>query len=256
MKIRIAGLVLLGSVALVWADPNVEKAQQALKDEGFYYGDITGQKDADTTAAIRRYQIRNGLQVTGDLNEETLKALSANPSANSDAVAKASPSAAPDTSDLRSESHGPREGEERGRPAEPVTPINPLTGEAFPDVSQDREQPRPSDNEVAPPRSGLFAGTPYESAPPQVQRDVVASAQTVLADKKLYHAPVDGVFGSDLEFSLRAYQARVGIPVTGRLDLQTLAALQLLPGSNADGLPARRHVFPGRPIVRGEWIRE
>src|SRR5215210_731699 len=68
------GLFLLGS-ALVQADPLTASIQQTLKDQGFYYGEITGQKDADTTAAIRRYQIRNGLQITGELNAETQKSL-------------------------------------------------------------------------------------------------------------------------------------------------------------------------------------
>ena len=75
MKLRIAALLLLVSAGIVRADQTVENVQQALKDQGFYYGEVTGQKDADTTAAIRRYQIRNGLQITGDLNDETLKAL-------------------------------------------------------------------------------------------------------------------------------------------------------------------------------------
>ena len=46
---------------------------------------VTGDKSAETTAAIRRYQIRNGLQVTGELNEETLRAV--NSSSNSVASA-------------------------------------------------------------------------------------------------------------------------------------------------------------------------
>ena len=45
------------------ADSLTESAQQVLKEQGFYYGDINGKKDADTTAAIRRYQIRNGLKL-------------------------------------------------------------------------------------------------------------------------------------------------------------------------------------------------
>src|SRR5215210_4524978 len=68
------GLLLLGS-GLAQADPLTASIQQTLKDQGFYYGEITGQKDADTTAAIRRYQIRNGLQITGELNAETQKSL-------------------------------------------------------------------------------------------------------------------------------------------------------------------------------------
>ena len=83
MKLRIAAVILLASVGLLPADQSVEKVQQALKDQGFYYGEITGQKDADTTAAIRRYQIRNGLQITGDLNEETLTGAAAFRSATS-----------------------------------------------------------------------------------------------------------------------------------------------------------------------------
>jgi len=42
--------------------------QQALKDQGFYYGEINGETNANLSAAIRRYQIRNGLQVNGELN--------------------------------------------------------------------------------------------------------------------------------------------------------------------------------------------
>ena len=57
------------------ADEAIANTQQALKDQGFYYGEITGHKDADTTAAIRRYQIRNGLKVTGELNNETQRSL-------------------------------------------------------------------------------------------------------------------------------------------------------------------------------------
>ena len=60
---------------LVRADQLVESVQQALKDEGFYYGEVNGDMNANLTAAIRRYQIRNGLQVTGELNDETLRSL-------------------------------------------------------------------------------------------------------------------------------------------------------------------------------------
>src|SRR5205085_8442540 len=58
----ILGMLLVQSLV---ADPTIEQAQQALKEQGSYYGEVTGQKNADTAAAIRRFQIRNGLQVTG-----------------------------------------------------------------------------------------------------------------------------------------------------------------------------------------------
>lgn len=250
MKLRTAVLMLLIPVGALFADPMIENVQQALKDEGFYYGEITGNKDADTTAAIRRYQIRNGLQITGDLNDETLKALGVN-SSGGRAIVKAAPTAAPETSDLKAEP----ETRQPQRPTEPQGPTNPLTGQPFPEPRRDR-QPPPTSYDAGPPRlSGNFAGTPYESSPPAVQQDVILSAETILARRGLYRGPIDGQFGPDLEFSLRAYQSRARLPVTGRLDLDTLAALQLLPGGNEPVYIPRRRPFE-KPPVRGVWIHE
>ena len=249
MKLRIVVLGVLASAGLVMADPAIENVQQALKDQGFYYGEVTGQKDADTTAAIRRYQIRNGLQITGDLNDETLKSLGADSSGGSPVV-KASPTAAPqvtrerETSDLQTDPRGNS------------GPTNPLTGQPFPDQSQDRQPSVRPNYEAVPAQPGQhFAGTPYGSSPPEVQQNVIISAQNILARRGLYRGAIDGLAGPDLEFSLRAYQARVHIPVTGKLDLETLAALQLLPhGRGPVYIPRRRP--PREEPVRGEWIPE
>src|SRR5260370_41701819 len=79
MKRTIAHLLLAVCVAgLVRADQTTQSVQQALKEQGFYYGNVTGDKSAETTAAIRRYQIRNGLQVTGEIDPETLRSLNVN----------------------------------------------------------------------------------------------------------------------------------------------------------------------------------
>ena len=75
MKITTAAVIFMGSMMLMRADQLVESVQQALKDEGFYYGEVNGDMNANVTAAIRRYQIRNGLQVSGELNDETLRSL-------------------------------------------------------------------------------------------------------------------------------------------------------------------------------------
>src|SRR5437016_14657050 len=80
MKSKIAALIFIGSLMLARADQLVESVQQALKDQGFYYGEVTGEMNANLTAAIRRYQIRNGLQVNGELNNETLQSLGINSS--------------------------------------------------------------------------------------------------------------------------------------------------------------------------------
>lgn len=247
MRIQIVTLILIASIASGRADQTIESAQQTLKDQGFYYGEITGEKDADTIAAIRRYQIRNGLQITGELNEETLRSLRSTPARPSEPVAKPAPAPAPnpDLSDLRDDSR--REGERVSPPSQ-----------SFSQIPQDRQPVQPDAGAAVRPTGGLFAGTPYEAAPPDVQRKVIADAQKILTRLDLFRSPIDGMFGADLEFSLRAYQSRVRLPTTGRLDLDTLAALKLLPGADAPIYRPRRGLRPRpypQPPVRGEWIR-
>ena len=245
MTTRIAAVIFLGSVMLIRADQLVERVQQALKDQGFYYGEVTGEMNANVTAAIRRYQIRNGLQVSGQLNAETLQSLGLDSSAAARLVTKAAPQAPAATA---TPSDQPQASTGNVSPAPPV--------QAFGNAPQD-QQVYPS-NPVTPGASpgGVLAGTPFEAAPPGVQRNVVFSAQIALARRGLYHDEINGVYGPAMEFSLRAYQSRTRLPVTGRLDLETLAALQLLPGGRAPMFyPPRRRARPGPP-VRGEWVPE
>ncbi len=245
MKAKVVVLVLLGSVALVRGDQMIESVQQALKDQGFYYGEITGETNANLSAAIRRYQIRNGLEVNGELNSETLRSLRINSSAPGQPTVKVSPSPSPGAVPKAESS-----GETAGPATAPVQP--------FSNPPQDR-QLYPS-NPVVPGASPglLFAGTPYESALPDVQRNLLLSAQIALARRGLYRGEIDGIYGPAMEFSLRAYQARTGLPVTGRFDLETLAALQLLPRARAPTFnPFRQRLRPRpEPPVRGDWIPE
>src|SRR6476620_7274117 len=149
-------VVTLCAVSLVRADQGIRSLQQTLKDQGFYYGAVTGDKNAETTAAIRRYQIRNGLQVTGEINEETLR--SVNPSSNP--VASAS------------------------QPASKPAAIQPNS--VRPDASARLSQSSPpSVNqpdrplETNPPYSASF----YQSAPLRVNRRIIAGAQYQLMSR-------------------------------------------------------------------------
>ncbi|PYK13208.1 MAG: hypothetical protein DME65_02420 [Verrucomicrobia bacterium] len=243
MKAKIAALIFIGSLMLARADQMIESVQQALKDQGFYYGEITGQMSSDLTAAVRRYQIRNGLQVNGQLNSETLQSLGVNSSAAARSAAKpVSPSPALPNSGNQS----PIEGAD----------ITPAPAQPFSNAPQD-QQVYPS-NPVAPaaPAAGVLARTPFEAAPPEVQRKVIVSAQIALARRGLYREEINGIYGPAMELSLQAYQARAKLPVTGRLDLQTLAALRLLPRPRQPFYdPSRRHSRPPPgPPVRGEWV--
>jgi peptidoglycan hydrolase-like protein with peptidoglycan-binding domain len=62
-------------LASATASDQIRDVQGALKSQGFYYGEVTGTENAETDAAIRRFQIRNGIAVTGKLNATTLAAL-------------------------------------------------------------------------------------------------------------------------------------------------------------------------------------
>jgi peptidoglycan hydrolase-like protein with peptidoglycan-binding domain len=239
MKITTAAVIIIGSMMLLRADQLVESVQQALKDEGFYYGEVNGDLNANLTAAIRRYQIRNGLQVTGELNDETLRSLGIKSYGSSrPTIRAASPTPAP--------SEPPSDETETVSPAPPVQPFNngPQGQQVFPST--------PSGPATSP--ETVFADTPFATAPPGVQRNVIVSAQITLARYGLYREQIDGIYGPAMELSLRAYQAQARLPVTGRLDLETLAALRLLPGMRQRFYnPYRQRMGPPPgPPIRGQ----
>jgi peptidoglycan hydrolase-like protein with peptidoglycan-binding domain len=77
--VLLAVAISVSLAALVRADDNVREVQTKLSDEGFYFGEIDGAYSSDLSAALSRYQIRNGLPITGQLDVETSKALDAKP---------------------------------------------------------------------------------------------------------------------------------------------------------------------------------
>jgi peptidoglycan hydrolase-like protein with peptidoglycan-binding domain len=244
MKITTAAVIFMGLMMLVRADQLVESVQQALKDEGFYYGEVSGEMNANLTAAIRRYQIRNGLQVTGALNDETLRSLGIKSSGSARPTTKA---ASPTPAASAAPNESPSDETETASPAPPVQP--------FSNAPQD-QQVFPS-NPMGPASSpgAVFADTPFASAPPDVQHNVIVSAQITLARYGLYREQIDGIYGPAMELSLRAYQAQARLPVTGRLDLETLAALRLLPGLRQPFYnPYRRRMRPPGPPIPGQWV--
>lgn len=238
-QLIVTALFLLAILSSARADQLTESVQQKLKDQGFYYGEITGKKDTDTTAAIRRYQIRNGLQITGEINAETQRSLGLG-----------SQQAAPTPPPRPANTPVPKT-EERREEQPPAPPSNRTEPRPPPEEFEDEEAEDEGDapeEEPAPrgPRfegGGLLDGTPFEAAPPDVQRDVIISAQTILMRQGYYRDEIDGVYGPGMNFALRNYQARYGLMPSGRLDVETLASLSLLPEQR------RRRAFR-RPLHR------
>jgi peptidoglycan hydrolase-like protein with peptidoglycan-binding domain len=202
MKRAIVHLIVAVCVAgLVRADQTTQSVQKALKDQGFYHGNVTGDKSADTTAAIRRYQIRNGLQVSGEIDSETLHSLNVNSNSAS-------------SSQLAS------------KPA--VTQFN----SARPDDKSRLGQNSPAASLNEPDRqletNPDFSGAYYQSAPRRFsKRTAVAEVQRQLMSRGYYRGRINGRYGSRTALALRAFQLGAGLPPTGQLDTTTLNALGL-----------------------------
>jgi peptidoglycan hydrolase-like protein with peptidoglycan-binding domain len=233
MKGKIATVILgIALAQLTRADSTVQEAQQELKEQGYYFGQVNGDKDADTIAAIRRFQIRSGLPITGELDEQTLRVLRSGTASSS----------------ASSNTPQPDRREDDGT-------ANEHSGEATPpprEAQGARAERAPSQATAR-----IFSNTPYETAPPELQQRVVVGAQTLLRRRGFYRGVSDGIFSPNLEFSIRAFQSRLGIVPNGRLDMETLAALGLLPGQNGRTpmeMPRRRIVPAEEPPVHGEWI--
>jgi peptidoglycan hydrolase-like protein with peptidoglycan-binding domain len=192
-------VVVLCVASSVHADQTIQSLQQTLKDQRFYYGNVTGEKNAETTAAIRRYQIRNGLQVTGDINPETLHSL------NTSSVSLAKPT---------------------GKPAATQS------AKVLPDNSSrlGQDSPPPPSNQPDRPleMNSNFNGTGYSSAQRRIgTRAGVAEAQRQLLARGYYRGRIDGRYGRRTAFAVSAFQMASGLPSTGRLDTSTLDLLGL-----------------------------
>src|ERR1039457_5482832 len=162
----IVAAIFLSTMVIAQADHSIESAQQILKDQGFYYGEVNGQKDTDTVAAIRRYQIRSGWSVTGELDQAPQQWLGMKAAASARPAAKPATTPEADTSDLRDQSSNPQtttrgnSPQSRGYDAQPEQP--PSRGP--------QGYPYATESPVTPSVTDVFANTPYQAAPPGGQR--------------------------------------------------------------------------------------
>ena len=197
------------------ADDSVRAAQAILQSAGYYTGSVDGEMNAETKAALRRYQIRNQLEPSSELTAETMAAL--NHESQSAAAATPAPPLSP--------------------PAQPVAP------HAVPGVPV-------SDGSAY---ARVFARTPYENAATEIQVNTLRRAQMILIERGLLRGVADGRPGPATEEALLRFQASRELPRTGRLDIDTLAELHLLPVGKLQR--ARGTEVPYEPRVPNGAVR-
>ena len=223
-------VVTLCAISLVRADEAIRSLQQTLKSQGFYYGAVTGDKNAETTAAIRRYQIRNGLQVTGEINEETLR--SVNPTSNS--VASASQPASKPNAIQANSSHS----------------------DASARLSQSSQPPSSSEPNRPLETTASYSASFYQSPPLRLNRRIIAAAQHQLTSRGYYSGRVDGRWGARTAFAVRAFQSSAGLPPTGGLDIETVKALGASAADfaySASASPGNEIWMPVTKFKHGKW---
>src|SRR5438128_3009991 len=199
MKATITLLLVMCVAGVVRADQTTQSPQQTLNYERLYYGNVSAEKSAETTAAIRRYQIRNGLKVTGDINPETLRSLNM----TSSSVSSAQPA---------------------GKSA--ATQF----AKVLPDNSSRLGQHSPPPPSNQPDRqlemNPNFNGGSFSSAQRRIStRAAVAEVQRQLIAYGYYRGRIDGRYGRRTAVAVSAFQTASGLPSTGRLDASTLDLL-------------------------------
>ncbi len=257
--------------SLACADDRTRDVQTELKGQGFYFGEIDGHSNADFTAALRRYQIRNGLEVTGELSPDTLnslgirgaKGVGAAPEKTPQASAQRVPAARLDRTAPQPPIHLRREETVQETDRRALREEEPVQSRPPSDPSVLRP-PAPLGNPTGPSRPSaaygtLFEDTPYATAPRIVQEQTLQRAQRLLANRNHYAGAIDGAPGPGTVDAVLDYQRSNRLPPTGKLDLETLNALRLLPGrgSNPPLKPFTRSPNPTRrqqQPVRGIWV--
>lgn len=252
---RSAALIFLISlgVANLHADEQVRVAQEQLKNQGFYYGQADGEPGAETSAAIRRYQIRNGLQVTGTLTQETLDALK---TGNARAADSTAPAQQPSPAGKPSPDAGENDRDFLRKRSEPASPPAPPAPPRDPSIVSPPVEFPAHPTTISAQYAALFARTPYENAPIEVQRKILKSAQLCLLRERFYEGSADGIPGPATARAISLFQDDANLRRTARLDFETLRELRLLPVSGRPIITEPFYPPPARPgVYRGIWVR-
>lgn len=217
-----------------WADDQTRQIQSALSEAGFYYGTADGIMSDDTRAALRRFQIRNGLDVTGETSPETFAALKLQKKETPNAAAR-------DEQQIVSTAK------------KPEAFLAPPARQAPPAVGPGKAAPSAQWPARSPIRE-YFSGTDLVDSPADEQSTALLNAQKQLVKLGYLRSAPDGLPGPEMDTALLRFQYACQLRLTGRLDADTRHALVDAPPS-VPGKSFRRSENrpPGR-ILRGFWV--
>jgi len=265
---RLLTPILFGAFLLATpqdAAADMIEAQRMLSEMGLYSGPVIGVATEETVKAIRRYQIRNGLPVTGALDAETAEALSIEPPNELSPVI------------IEQDQEFLRQDEETMPPPDPngsrpgdfsdlrIIEFDDQPAQATPTPAPARgsnKKPARTTSSNRPSLFGdLFAGGPYANVSADIQRQIIRDAQRVLKQEGYYGGEIDGIAGSGTRGAITHWQRNTGLEPNGRLDYPTLAQLGLAgnepsaaPPSgpsmakNAPPLPDQTVIYDGVPV--------
>ncbi len=202
----------------------VRSVQERLKKLGYYTGTVDGEFGADTQRAVRAFQRRNGLSVTGRVNAATLEKLNSASAIAAAATATprvtATPTRRPTATPRRTATPTPRP---TATPRRTATPTPRPTATPKP-----TKTPRPT----ATPRTDIYMELGSS-------RSGVRTLQNRLIELGYLAGKADGQYGGATEAAVRAFQKRhSGLWVDGKAGPLTLEKLYSSSAKKANSVAA------------------
>jgi peptidoglycan hydrolase-like protein with peptidoglycan-binding domain len=226
-----------------FADEQTLQIQSALAKAGFYYGNADGKMGEETRAALRRYQIRNGLDVSGEPSPETMASLKLQ---KKDApVVAPSGAAAEDERQIASTVN---------TPDTYVAPKPAPQAAATPRTVSQAPVPVQPENARSPVRE-FYQGTDMAASRPSQQSTTLLQAQVKLRKLGLYKGPANGLPGTETEEALLRFQHSVRLRLTGQLDNDTRQALFNTPPAVPSRPFRSSRNRPDQRVFRGVWVQ-
>ena len=213
-----AGMASASAAEAVFVDDKtVRQVQKTLNDRGFKTGPVDGKMGPQTQAALVNFQRAEKLQPTGRLDGDTLAALGVQKDGTASRYDAATIRKAQQTLNDRGFKAGPangvlHEGTQAALRAFQKSESLAVTGRLNP-------------------RTLAALGMPQDSAsagdtrPDRLSGAAIRDLQQKLARRGYRPGPADGVMGPATRRALMEFQRAENLPVTGRPNQETLAAL-------------------------------